>query len=72
MDANLPLMDVTNGGDSAMPARKRPEKKSKKTFWTQTHTLVLKFACGFKFEMPKEWVPEDWDIQTNVMSILTN
>jgi len=32
MDAILPLGDVTNGGDSAMPARQKPEKKPKKTF----------------------------------------
>ena len=27
MDANLPLLNVTNGGDSAIPARKKPEKE---------------------------------------------
>lgn len=72
MDANLPLVDVTNGGYSAMPARRRPEKKSKKTFWTKTHTLVLKYACGFKFEMPEGWVPEDWGMETSVISRRTN
>jgi len=54
MDAILPLGDVTNGGDSAMPARQKPEKKPKKTSWTKTHALVLMEACRFKFEMAEK------------------
>ena len=68
MDAILPLGDVTNGGDSAMPARQKPEKKPKKTSWTKTHALVLMEACRFKFEIPEGWLPEHWGIETSVIS----
>ena len=68
MDAILPLGDVTNGGDSAMPARQKPEKKPKKTSWTKTHALVFMEACRFKFEMPEGWLPGHWGIETSVIS----
>ena len=72
MDAILPLGDVTNGGDSAMPARQKPEKKPKKTFWTKTHALVLEQACEFKLDMPEGWDPKAWGIKTYGFSTRRN